>query len=92
MTETEFRARLDALQAPEPFAVEWSPGRTSGMHQHDFDAHGLVLEGSFTLATEQSARQLGVGDTFELAAGTLHSETAGTEGTRLIAAKLSPRA
>lgn len=92
MTESEFRRKLAALGCLEPLVVEWPAGRESGTHAHDFNAHGLVVAGGFTLTTPEGARVLGVGDSFALAAGIPHSETVGAQDTRLLAARLSPQA
>ncbi len=68
--------------------VEWSPGRISARHAHDFTAVGLVLEGAFTLETPDGARLLEAGARFEVAAGTPHVETIGAAGVRILSGRL----
>ena len=60
---------------------EWSPGRISARHAHDFTAIGLVLEGAFTLETPDGAR-------FEVVAGTPHVEIVGAAGVRILSGRL----
>ncbi|MEN9726591.1 MAG: hypothetical protein RL434_957 [Pseudomonadota bacterium] len=91
MTESEFRQKVAVLGCPEPLLVDWPAGRDSGTHAHDFDAHGLVVAGSFTLSTPEGIRVLAVGDSFALAAGIPHSEKVGPQDTRLLAARILPQ-
>ncbi len=91
MTESEFRQKVAVLGCLEPLLVEWPAGRDSGTHAHDFDAHGLVVAGGFTLSTPEGIRVLAAGDSFALAAGIPHSEKVGADDTRLLAARIPPR-
>ncbi|MDC6726330.1 cupin domain-containing protein, partial [Leclercia adecarboxylata] len=85
-----FRAELARRGCAEPVLVVWEPGRASAEHAHDFIPRGLVLEGGYVLTTASGDRALGPGDDFEVAAGTLHRETAGSAGTRILTGRLAP--
>jgi quercetin dioxygenase-like cupin family protein len=50
-------------------------------HSHDFDVRALVLSGELTLTTDGVARIYRAGDVFEMAAGCVHSEHYGPEGS-----------
>ncbi len=87
--ETAFRAELARRGCAEPVLVVWEPGRASVEHAHDFTARGLVQDGGYVLTTAAGDLELGPGDDFEVAAGTLHRETAGAKGTRILSGRLS---
>ncbi len=91
MDEPEYRRRLAALGCANPLVARWEAGYARASHVHSFDAHGLVLQGSFTLTTDDGPRLLAAGDVFELAAGIAHSEVAGPEGALLLVGALAPR-
>ncbi len=90
MDEVTFRTHLAALGCTELRTVDWAPGHATQEHAHDFNAHGLILRGAFTLTTPAGPRLLAVGDTFELAAGTPHTETVGADPTQILAGRISP--
>jgi len=90
MDEQAFRARLAELGCATTATVDWQPGHATPEHAHDFDAHGLVIAGAFTLETPTGPRHVPAGHTFELKAGTLHREVVGAEGARLIAGRCYP--
>lgn len=90
MDEATFRTRLADLNCPELYTVDWASGYATQEHVHAFKAHGLVLRGEFTLTTPDGPRLLPVGATFELEAGTPHRETAGAEGTQILAGRIYP--
>ena len=50
-------------------------------HAHAFDARGLILVGELTLTSQGQSRTFRAGETFEMAAGCVHSEQYGPEGT-----------
>jgi len=50
-------------------------------HAHDFDVRALVLSGELTLTTDGVARTYRAGDVFEMAAGCIHSEQYGPDGS-----------
>ena len=90
MNEATFRTHLATLGCTELRTVEWMPGHATQEHAHDFNAHGLILRGAFTLTTPTGPQLLAVGDTFELAAGTPHRETVGADPTQILAGRISP--
>jgi quercetin dioxygenase-like cupin family protein len=49
-------------------------------HAHAFDARGLMLAGEITLTVQGQSRTFHAGETFEMAAGCVHSEQYGPEG------------
>lgn len=91
VTEAAFRQRMTDLGCPELREVAWTAEHSPALHHHDFDAHGLVLAGEFTLIGPHGDCLLRPGDQFALSAGILHTERAGPAGTRLLAARLPPR-
>ncbi len=87
--ENAFRAELAQRGCNEPALVIWEPGRASPEHAHDFTARGLVLEGGYVLSTATGDRELGPGDSFEVAAGTPHRETVGALGARILSGRFT---
>ena len=90
MDEATFRTRLADLGCTELRTVDWLPGHATQDHAHDFNAHGLIMRGAFTLTTPDGPRLLRGGDTFELSAGTPHHETVGTEAAQILAGRIYP--
>ncbi len=60
--------------------VNREEGYALGEHRHPFDACALIEQGSITLTVGEQTQVYGVGDVFELAAHTLHSEVVGKLG------------
>jgi quercetin dioxygenase-like cupin family protein len=58
-------------------------------HAHDFDVRALVLSGELTLTTDGVARTYRAGDVFEMAAGCVHSEQYGPEGSESLVGRRS---
>jgi quercetin dioxygenase-like cupin family protein len=50
-------------------------------HAHPFHVRALVLAGELTLTSQGASRTFRAGDAFEMAAGCVHSEQHGPEGT-----------
>ena len=72
---TEFYERdLNQALGPEP-------------HTHDFDARLLVTGGSITLTMNGTTTTFQAGDTCEVPQGTVHAETVGPDGVKLLVAK-----
>ncbi len=90
MDEAAFREALVARGGGVPTLVHWAAGYARVEHSHAFDAFGLVVAGSFTLTTSDASRVLRAGDSFELAAGIAHAESA-PEGASVLVAALAPR-
>ena len=86
MTEDEFRA----LAVDEGYvnfrSVRYEPGNRPELHAHDVSAKVLLLEGTFAMGYADDEMTLGVGDTCEVPAGTLHSERTGAEGATVLLA------
>jgi quercetin dioxygenase-like cupin family protein len=87
MDEAAFGAALARRGAGPPILVHWAAGYARSLHSHSFEAHGLVVAGSFTLTTADGSTVLRAGDTFELGAGVPHAESA-EEGASLLVAGL----
>jgi quercetin dioxygenase-like cupin family protein len=90
MDTTEIESRWES----EGYAVErktFPPHHSAQPHSHPFDARVLILAGAFTLTSQGQSRTFYPGEQFEVAAGCMHSEQHGPEGsTFLIARKHSP--
>jgi quercetin dioxygenase-like cupin family protein len=50
-------------------------------HSHTFSVRALVLAGDVTLTSEGQSRTFRAGDVFEMAAGCVHSERHGADGS-----------
>ena len=74
MTEQEFLAKMAQKGFTKTGHNEYSPDMDNDMHTHDFAFEALVLEGQFTLTTEEDSITVGPGDTWSLDAGVLHAE------------------
>ncbi len=66
--------------AEEVMEREWAPNQEIATHAHPFEAQALVTAGEMWLIRENGTQHLLPGDTFDLDAGTLHSERYGPEG------------
>ncbi len=53
-------------------------------HDRDWDVHGLVLAGDFTITTSQGSTSYRAGETFFLPANAAHEESQGPHGARLL--------
>ena len=53
-------------------------------HAHHFDARLLVLDGAITIGIDGRETTYAPGATFEVAAGTMHTEAVGAEGVTLL--------
>jgi quercetin dioxygenase-like cupin family protein len=87
MNESQFRQRLQEKGYPEPEFKEYAPHTDGEMHTHDSSVMLLVIEGVFTLAEESGSTNYQPGESFELPAGVMHVECAGSEGARVLFAK-----
>lgn len=59
---------------------DWAPGQVVDEHVHPFTAHAVVVQGEMWLTTADATRHLRAGDSFDLPAGTPHSERYGGAG------------
>ncbi len=74
-----------------PVRIAMQPDAVNPEHQHPFDARLLVIEGSVTIVRDGAPTAIyAVGDTFEVPAGTRHSETAGPTGATYVAGRRAP--
>jgi quercetin dioxygenase-like cupin family protein len=90
MNEATFTAKVTAAGCKEIYRGAWSPHHGSQEHSHDFNAHGLILRGAFTLTTREGSQILRPGDTFELNADTPHFETTSAAGVEFLAGRVYP--
>jgi quercetin dioxygenase-like cupin family protein len=89
MDEATFTAQAKAAGCKEFYQTEWAPHHGTTEHCHDFNAHGLILRGAFTLTTREGSQILRPGDTFALKAGTPHFETTSASGVTLLAGRVA---
>ena len=77
---SEFDALERARGCSEVLARSWEPNQVVGEHSHPFHARALIVQGEMWLTVGENTQHLRVGDRFELAPGTAHSERYGPEG------------
>ena len=58
----------------------WKPNTENEMHQHEFTADAIVIEGEFWLTVEGKTQHLQSGDSFQVPALVMHKEKYGPEG------------
>ena len=58
----------------------WKPNSENEMHQHEFTADAIVIEGEFWLTVEGKTQHLQSGDSFQVPALVMHKEKYGPEG------------
>ena len=75
-----FRAHPLLRGADEVLERHWGPDEVVEEHAHAFDADAVVTAGEMWLMREGRTEHLLPGDTFQLAAGTPHSERYGPKG------------
>ena len=76
----EFEAAERARGCTEVLARSWQPDQVVGEHSHPFHARAVVVEGEMWLTVGSRTQHLRVGDRFDLASGTPHSEKYGPHG------------
>ena len=84
MNAVDFEAGLKADGYTEIETKTYEPRPANGEHGHHFSVRGLILDGNFKITLEGMPKTFRPGDTFEVAAGQLHSEEVGMEGTKLL--------
>lgn len=87
MKNTEFQQTLRDNGFGEGQIKSYPPNADGPMHTHEFDVMLLVLEGTFSLATEKGKTSFQAGEVCELAAGVSHVEQTGAEGARVLLGK-----
>jgi len=81
---------IESKWASEGYAVERKtipPHHSRQLHSHPFDARVFILAGEFTLTSQGQSRTFYPGEHFEVAAGCLHSQQYGPEGTTFLIAR-----
>jgi quercetin dioxygenase-like cupin family protein len=88
------RATFEAALTRDGFevvSVTMKPEAINPTHAHAFDARLLVVEGAMTIDREGApVRTYQMGETFEMPAGTRHSEAAGVAGATYVAGRRHP--
>lgn len=92
MDTSAFRSQLQAEGYPTSVQVSQPAGYRMDGHVHDFDACALITAGEISITVQGECRRYGVGDTFHLPAGTLHSESAGEQGVQYLAGRRKAQA
>ena len=87
MNPHEFASMLQADGYNQAVPVERATGYALGEHQHPFDACALVTAGEITLTVAGTACRYGVGDIFQLPAGTAHHESVGPAGVHYLSGR-----
>ena len=86
MTEDEFQTLLRINGYGEPKSQTFAPTIDSDLHTHEFSAMLLVTEGEFTLLYENGSKTFTAGQHCEVPVGTVHTERAGADGAKVLAA------
>jgi quercetin dioxygenase-like cupin family protein len=80
MEQNEFRQILATERFDEIVEVSKPANDGMGTHTHPFDAKALITHGELSIAVDDVLRSYKVGDIFQLAANTPHSEQYGPDG------------
>jgi quercetin dioxygenase-like cupin family protein len=83
---------IEAKWESEGYAVDverktFPPHLSTPPHSHPFDARVLILAGAFTLTAQGQSLTFYPGEHFEVAAGCIHSQHYGPEGTIFLIAR-----
>ena len=81
MNSTEFEAKLKEAGYCEIATKTMDPRPANGEHGHECSVRGFVTAGEFIISFDGVPRSFKAGQIFEVAAGQLHSEAVGPEGT-----------
>jgi quercetin dioxygenase-like cupin family protein len=87
MNEEEFRILAKEKGYGEVELIEASPGPDEEMHSHDHSVISVILNGKFTMTTEEGTKVFITGDMCENPAGTMHKEKTGPDGGSFLMAK-----
>ena len=88
MNSEEFEAELNTARYSEIATKTMDPRPANGEHGHEYSVRGLVTTGEFIIASNGVPRSFKAGEIFEVAAGQLHSEAVGSEGTRITTGRM----
>ena len=84
MDEATFRAKLREQDYPEPVLLDLGPATFFEDHSHRFASFALVLDGEFTVRTDNGTHTSRAGDTFVLESRVVHSSWAGPDGAKVL--------
>ena len=84
MNQQDFEAALQAENYPEIVNISKDVGYQMGEHSHALDAYALILQGDITLTVDGVVNTYKAGETFRLAANTLHEESAVPHGVNYL--------
>lgn len=81
MRVAEFEQMLQRKGYGEIRTRTMEPQPANAEHAHEFSVHGLVSAGEFIITCDGVTRSYSAGDEFKVAAGQMHTEAVGPEGT-----------
>ena len=87
MNVTEFEKMLEQAGYREITTTSKEPQPANGEHAHEFSVRGLVNSGEFIISCDGRPRRYKAGDEFEVAAGQIHTEAVGPQGTCITAGR-----
>ena len=79
VTDFQSRLKLDGYREIATQTMEARPA--NGDHAHEFSIRGLVTAGEFIITSDGVPRSYTAGQVFEVAAGQMHNESVGPQGT-----------
>ena len=88
MNSADFEAQLKEAGYREVATTTKAPQPANGEHGHEYGVRGLVTAGEFIISFDGVPRCFKAGQIFEVAAGQLHSEAVGPEGTCVTTGRL----
>ena len=92
MTQQAFEAALKAENYDEIVNISKTVGYQMGEHSHAFDAYALILSGDITLTVNGISATYKAGDTFRLAANTMHQESTIPHGVNYLVGRRAVKA
>ena len=87
MNLSEFEAELQAGHYSAAVTVRREIGYQLAGHSHSFDAFALITLGEITLVVDDVPTRYAAGEVFRLPAGTVHGESAGTQGVTYLSGR-----
>lgn len=88
MTAAEFEAMLSKAGYREIMTRTMEPRPANGEHAHEFSVKGLVTAGEFIISRSGVATSYKAGQVFEVAAGEMHNEAVGPDGTSITTGRI----
>lgn len=92
MSQQAFEAAVKAENYDEIVNISKAVGYQMGEHMYAFDAFALILSGDITLTVEGVSATYKAGDTFRLAANTLHQESTIPHGVNYLVGRRAVKA